>query len=850
MNNLSKNKGITLISLIITIIVMLILAGVSLNMVTGENSVLKMATSATYAQSAGALSEFFKLHALGTYSAQNNKPAKLDLLEKEGFVTRRINVIGNDVFYAYIVNRDALPDEIKNGISDGYNAQDNLTDFYGVNSDYSVYYINSAGELVFGDCKYLTIPDGEAINAPEDIDKVLKKVFNTEIVTAGNLKGVTELRINENNDLPHIKNLDLLYYFPYIKSLYIYKTDLDNLDGLKYCKGVTYLYMDTNTVADYSGLSELINLRDIYFYNLYTSARRITDNDMKKIFEALSPLEKLVSFRLYAYQKNTYLTDAAMISEGLQKLKNKSNMIQLVIQNAKITGEIDIRGFNSRQTLYLSDHLDGTSGITEVKGLGDCRNLTKLDLKYNRLKTLNGIERIEPQLKECYLANNSESTLTITQAQINKIQAAEKYSIPFQFSADFGKTDINLSGSGLDDEKLLSLKGKTNLTELNIANNPNISFGVVKEVLPTLKGLKSLTISKNSQITDLQWMLDASGAPVFPELTYLQVQEMGNTFTDFAPIQKYSTLKTLYIGNNRGLTNLDFLVGTPNLTNLQITYAWGLTDINGLQYVPNLTSISIYGCAATDISPVENLTKVTSLNIGNCNNVDWTNVANTNALNAMTSLQSVMMGGSADNWKNLDLNKIQLMINRCVKGLDFMAYTSNASVRQKWVSDITNLSEIEQITLVYALYDQSESVIEKIDFSGCTNLKKLKISGPFAIKELIISGCTNLEELYCNKLNGGSYITLPDISNNTKLKSITWTYNLLNDTDIIKFATQSATHTHPIDLDFSNNSVTNIAPLTGMVGRINSFNLKGNSLYETTSNQQIKAALGAKLILD
>ena len=66
------------------------------------------------------------------------------------------------------------------------------------------------------------------------------------------------------------------------------------------------------------------------------------------------------------------------------------------------------------------------------------------------------------------------------------------------------------------------------------------------------------------------------------------------------------------------------------------------------------------------------------------------------------------------------------------------------------------------------------------------NLKNLKISGPFAIKELVISGCANLEELYCNKLNGGSYITLPDISNNTKLKKITWTYNLLNDTDIIK----------------------------------------------------------------
>lgn len=849
MNNLSKNKGITLISLIITIIVMLILAGVSLNMVTGENSVLKMATSASYAQSAGALSEFFKLHALGTYNGQNHKPAKLDLLEKEGFVTRRINVVGNDVFYAYIVNRDSLPDNIVKGISDGYNAEDNLTDYYGVNSDYSVYYINSAGELIFGECKYLTIPDGEAINASEDIDKVLKKVFNTEIVTAGNLKGVTELRINENNDLPHIKNLDLLYYFPYIKSLYIYKTDLDNMDGLKYCKGVTYLYMDTNTVTDYSGLSELINLRDIYFYNLYTSARRITDNDMRNILAALSPLEKLVSFRVYAYQKNTYLTDAAMISEGLQNFKNKSNMIQLIIQNAKLTGEIDIRGFNSLQTLYLSDHLDGTSGITEVKGLGDCKNLTKLDLKYNRLKTLNGLEDIEKKLDECYLANNSE-ILEITTAQVNKIQNSTKYSIPFKFSSSFGITDINVSGSGLTDSNFIDLKDDESLTKLNIANNPNISFDVIKDVLPTLKGLQSLTISKNSQITDLQWMLDDSGNPVFPNLNYLEVQEMGNSFNDFEVLREYSTLRTLYIGNNKGLTNLDFLEGIPELTGLYMTYCWGLTDVSGLQHVPNLTGISLYGCAAQDISAIGNLTKITSLNIGRCDYVNWNNAANTDALNNMTSLTSVMMGGATENWENLDLRKIQPMIDRCVKGLDFMAYTSVDSVREKWVSDIKDLSEINQITLVYALYDQSERVIQKIDFSGCTNLKSLKISGPFAIKELVISGCTNLESLYCNKLNGGSYITLPDITNNTNLKSITWTYNLLNDTDIIKLAAQSATHELPIDLDFSNNSVTNIEPLTGMVGRINSLNLKGNSLYETTSNQQVKAALGAKLTLD
>jgi flagellar basal body-associated protein FliL len=41
-----KNKGITLIALIVTIIVLLILAGVSIAMLTGENGILNRASYA------------------------------------------------------------------------------------------------------------------------------------------------------------------------------------------------------------------------------------------------------------------------------------------------------------------------------------------------------------------------------------------------------------------------------------------------------------------------------------------------------------------------------------------------------------------------------------------------------------------------------------------------------------------------------------------------------------------------------------------------------------------------------------------------------------------------------------
>ena len=43
---MKKNKGITLIALVVTIIVLLILAGISINMLTGQNGILNRAAEA------------------------------------------------------------------------------------------------------------------------------------------------------------------------------------------------------------------------------------------------------------------------------------------------------------------------------------------------------------------------------------------------------------------------------------------------------------------------------------------------------------------------------------------------------------------------------------------------------------------------------------------------------------------------------------------------------------------------------------------------------------------------------------------------------------------------------------
>ena len=85
-----------------------------------------------------------------------------------------------------------------------------------------------------------------------------------------------------------------------------------------------------------------------------------------------------------------------------------------------------------------------------------------------------------------------------------------------------------------------------------------------------------------------------------------------------------------------------------------------------------------------------------------------------------------------------ELNKVHAKLGKAfLQKRAISADVARAEKMQDWLYKIKNLDTIEQIYLVYALYDQSERVINEINFSGCTNLKRITISGPFAIKSII-----------------------------------------------------------------------------------------------------------------
>ena len=87
-NNIKSEKAITLIALVITIIVLLILAGISISMLSGDNSILNKASQSNIEQRAGTIQEEKDLWTLSKttdeYTSESGTESLDELLERLG----------------------------------------------------------------------------------------------------------------------------------------------------------------------------------------------------------------------------------------------------------------------------------------------------------------------------------------------------------------------------------------------------------------------------------------------------------------------------------------------------------------------------------------------------------------------------------------------------------------------------------------------------------------------------------------------------------------------------------------------------------------------------------------------
>ena len=97
---MKNQKGITLVALVITIIVLLILAGVSISLVVGNNGVLTQASSSVITNNVAKVKEDLTM-ALATCEttyytkwAQNSATTREDIFDKEGLLASELDSKG------------------------------------------------------------------------------------------------------------------------------------------------------------------------------------------------------------------------------------------------------------------------------------------------------------------------------------------------------------------------------------------------------------------------------------------------------------------------------------------------------------------------------------------------------------------------------------------------------------------------------------------------------------------------------------------------------------------------------------------------------------------------------------
>ena len=100
---LERNKGITLVSLVITIIVMLILAGVSLSMVSGDSSVLKQAQKSAFLQEVAAYKEELALSLMGESAKELRVVDKTELTARGETMRKYISKMTDEDIDDYMI---------------------------------------------------------------------------------------------------------------------------------------------------------------------------------------------------------------------------------------------------------------------------------------------------------------------------------------------------------------------------------------------------------------------------------------------------------------------------------------------------------------------------------------------------------------------------------------------------------------------------------------------------------------------------------------------------------------------------------------------------------------------------
>ena len=899
-----KENGITLIALVISIIVMLILAGVSLNAVIGDNGIITQAQNATYMQSIAVLEEYLNSFYVEHYDEFNDKENKIQAMTKFN--------VSKDWFYQpmtglgyitdsegnihYFINKAGLPEEIRSQLKGGdagegtYADYARMNDVYGVTTDLKVYYCSDGSDTKLGaEESVRDNPNREVFNSSNSWSNYLKEKFPDIIKTdeegnilLENLNVIQELDLDGNED----SNLDFseLYNFTSLKRINLYNYNNKSLSGFENLAMLDYLYIENCNITDYSAINNLSTLTHLYLI-------KSNDENVERLSNALanSNLPNLQYFGIMnkLYDKSLYnltpsgvsnVTDISSLSKISETTKNavkylwlSENQINSIegISDFKNVYQLVIMGNPNLQNLNGTQQMTGLkyvyaqscSNLQNIEGLINSNQLILLTIQNNKITSLNGIQN----------ATNLQSLYAYS-CNIQDIMALE------------GKTKLNYLNlnSNTNLENVIALKDDTEIRELHLAGNNNMLVTDIRQLS---------SIIANCTVIELPSKYYA----VLEGSTRREYRNMGliDSSDEILALEGDTTCEELSLEGNSNLgateagkEKLIEILGS--MTNLKALQLKGLKNLDSLEWIksmPNLVELDLRGTAITDLSLLNtyatkletllidnegiNLTEIqttinrlgdsgytkTLLTIWHTNRKSGLHISNQNLANKLKECTELTRFYIASPY---ELSGITYDLSNCTKLKDFNSKYGNKvkyifpenieTIRFSYSEVTPDISRCKNIITFYYSdpYNFGDSALKKLfeDLGNCSNLNSVTIS---ALKtETTLEGIENLAKTKIETLNvSGGYNTawLPSLK--TELVNI----DGIGDLKTLKTLTMNYTKVTNLD---ALAGCTNLENLTAQYGQLNNIsgianctnlkilNFSGNSTIQHSSIYDLK----------
>ena len=666
-------NGITLIALVISIIVMLILAGVSLNATIGDNGIITQAQNATYLEDCAKLEEFLQSYYVSHFDTlpqdcnskvealqSNSESASWFWMPKNNGFGGLNYVVSSDGQMCYFIDKVNFEARSNSGITlkggkagkGTYKDYASFNDVYGVTSDLKVYYCSSGKDSILGtDSSQLDIDDKdrEVFAAGSSFSKLIK---NGEKVTVQDVKKVTTIDINGNSGV----SLTDLYNLTSLKKLTLTNYE-GSLEGIQNAVQIEEIMLKNCTITNYSALKGLESkIKRMYLYS-------IDDNELNRFCSDLSSAN-FSNLERFGIVGDLIYLDNMNMSYSTRKSSRTITTTEPLAALSETTKKA-IKYMNLQN-----------NNINSLIGLTDFSNIENLKAECNQLRNLQGIENMSKLKNLCAPRNN-----------LGADETSEKNTNADALSYINSSAKLNFLHLQENQIKWIDyIKNQNELSNLLLSGNSKFDLASVAEIAEIYQKVTASNKTINSIYLD--YLVTSSN------FSYKNLTE--------ADAEKIAYLKNLETSKKNAVLYMDLSGSTlsndelnailkdyKNLNELNLTGCTKLTSFDFLNGKTNLQQICFNdtGITGDEVSKLD--TYATSLRSFKCNN------------------------------PNIDLTKMQKTISRTRIYYSKVGYTTycgagieNYELKQQ----LSNCTEITYITT------NSMNNTGTVDLTNCTKL--------------------------------------------------------------------------------------------------------------------------------